>query len=169
MTEESKAIREKLATISEQEGYRAEFNTAVHYLAAEETFLRPGCTQFTQQGDAAEEDAEFAAFDAAALEEIEKEIEGLVDKIMLPDIDKTTVKYINERIAKLDSRKVELSRECDKLRADRQKRSETDFKVLHNVMDKWDELTFDDKRSVVELLIEKILVFPDRIEIQWKV
>ena len=105
----------------------------------------------------------------AQISKIEKEIEGLVDKIMLPDIDKTTVKYINERIAKLDSRKVELSRECDKLRADRQKRSETDFKVLHNVMDKWDELTFDDKRSVVELLIEKILVFPDRIEIQWKV
>lgn len=100
---------------------------------------------------------------------IDSEIEGLVDKIMLPDIDKTTVKYINERIAKLDGQKTEFSREADKLRADRQKRNATDFKVLHNVMDKWDELSFEDKRSVIELLIEKILVFPDRIEIQWKV
>lgn len=100
---------------------------------------------------------------------LDSEIEGLVDKIMLPDIDKTTVKYINERIAKLDSQKTELSLEADKLKAERQKRSATDFKVLHNVMDKWDELSFEDKRSVIELLIEKILVFPDRIEIRWKV
>ena len=100
---------------------------------------------------------------------LDSEIEGLVDKIMLPDIDKTTVKYINERIAKLDSQKTELSREADKLKADRQKRNETDYKVLHNVMDKWNELSFEDKRSVIELLIEKILVFPDKIEIRWKV
>jgi DNA invertase Pin-like site-specific DNA recombinase len=100
---------------------------------------------------------------------LDSEIEGLVDKIMLPDIDKTTVKYINERIAKLDSQKTELSREADKLKADRQKKNETDYNVLHNVMDKWDELSFEDKRSVIELLIEKILVFPDRIEIRWKV
>ena len=88
---------------------------------------------------------------------------------MLPDIDKTTVKYINDRIAKLDSQKTELSREADRLRADRQKKSDTNFKVLHNVMDKWNELTFEDKRSVIELLIEKIFVFPDRIEIRWKI
>ena len=56
-----------------------------------------------------------------------------------------------------------------KLKADRQKRNETDYKVLHNVMDKWNELSFEDKRSVIELLIEKILVFPDKIEIRWKV
>ena len=101
--------------------------------------------------------------------ELEQQIESLVDKVMFPDIDKTTVKYINERIAKLDGQKTELSREADTLRAERQKRSETDYNVLHDVMSKWDELTFEDKRSVVELLIEKILVFPDRIEIRWKV
>ena len=105
----------------------------------------------------------------ARISKVEQEIEGLVDKIMLPDIDKTTVKYINERISKLDGQKVELSREADKLRTERQKRSETDYNVLHDVMSKWDELSFEDKRSVIELLIEKILVFPDKIEIQWKV
>ena len=103
------------------------------------------------------------------ISKIGQEIDGLVDKIMLPDIDKTTVRYINERIAKLDSQMTELSREADRLRAERQKRSKTDDKVLHDVMSKWDELTFEDKRSVVELLIGKILVFPDRIVIQWKV
>jgi hypothetical protein len=35
--------------------------------------------------------------------------------------------------------------------------------------DEWDELSFDDKRAVVDLLIDKILVFQDRIEIVWRV
>lgn len=100
---------------------------------------------------------------------IEQEIESLVDKMMLPDTDKATAKYINNRIAKFDSKKTELSREAERLKADRLKKNDTDYKVLHNVMDKWEELSFDDKRSVIELLIEKILVFPDKIEIQWKV
>ena len=105
----------------------------------------------------------------ARILKIEQEIEALVDKIALPDIDKTTVRYVNERIAKLDGQKTELSRESDRLRADRRKRDGTDKKVLHNVMDKWNELSFEDKRSVTELLIEKILLFPDRIEIRWRV
>ena len=104
----------------------------------------------------------------ARILKIEQEIEALVDKIALPDIDKTTVRYVNERIAKLDGQKTELSREADRLRADRRKRIGTDKKVLHNVMDKWNELSFEDKRSVTELLIEKILLFPDRIEIRWR-
>lgn len=105
----------------------------------------------------------------AKITRIESEIENLVDKMLLPDTDKTAAKYINNRIAKLDSEKTELSRETERLKADRLKKSDTDYKVLHNVMDKWNELSFDDKRSVIEVLIEKILVFPDRIEIHWKI
>ncbi len=100
---------------------------------------------------------------------LEREIENLVDKMLLSDTDKATAKYINNRIAKLDSEKSELSHEADKLKADRLKKNDTDYKVLHNVMDKWNELSFDDKRSVIEVLIEKILVFPDKIELRWKV
>ncbi len=105
----------------------------------------------------------------AKITKIESEIENLVDKIMLTDTDKTAAKYINNRIAKLDSEKNELLREAERMKADRQKKSDTDYKVLHNVMDKWNGLSFDDKRSVIELLIEKIFVFPDRIEIHWKI
>ena len=43
-----------------------------------------------------------------------------------------------------------------------------DFKALTNVMSVWNKLSFDDKRSVVQLVIEKILVFPDKVEIIWK-
>lgn len=106
---------------------------------------------------------------AAKITELESEIERLVDKLMMPDTDKTAMKYINGRIAKIDSQKCELSKEIERLKAERLKRSDKDYQVLHNVMSKWDELTFDDKRSVVEVLIEKILVFPDKIEIRWKV
>lgn len=133
--------------------------------------IREKLSELTIQADTNAKDELFEKINIieAQISKIEREIEGLVDKIMLQDIDKTTVKYINERISKLDGQKVELSREADKLRTERQKRSETDYNVLHDVMSKWDELSFNDKRSVVELLIEKILVFPDKIEIQWKV
>ena len=133
--------------------------------------IREKLSELTIQADTNAKDELFEKINIieAQISKIEREIEGLVDKIMLQDIDKTTVKYINERISKLDGQKVELSREADKLRTGRQKRSETDYNVLHDVMSKWDELSFNDKRSVVELLIEKILVFPDKIEIQWKV
>lgn len=133
--------------------------------------IREKLSELTIQADTNTKDELFEKINniEEQISKIEREIEGLVDKIMLQDIDKTTVKYINERISKLDGQKVELSCECDKLRAERKKNSETDYNVLHDVMSKWDELSFNDKRSVVELLIEKILVFPDKIEIQWKV
>lgn len=101
--------------------------------------------------------------------EVENEIEGLIDKMMLPDTDKTTLKYINSRISKLDKEKSELLDDIKKLKLDKQKKSSLNHKVLRDAMSKWDELSFDDKRSVIEVLIEKILVFPDKVEIHWKV
>ena len=94
---------------------------------------------------------------------------GPVGILMLPDTDKTTLKYINSRISKLDKEKSELLDDIKKLKLDKQKKSSLNHKVLRDAMSKWDELSFDDKRSVIEVLIEKILVFPDKVEIHWKV
>ena len=120
-------------------------------------------------GNAEGEISEHISRIAARSAELENEIEKLVDRMMLPDTDKTAAKYINSRIAKLDTEKSELSHQAARLRADRQKKDNAHCTVLHNVMDKWNELSFDDKRSVIEVLIEKILVYPDRLEICWKI
>ena len=101
--------------------------------------------------------------------EIDTEIDILVEKLMSDDVDKTTVKYINKKISQLDSEKLDLKNGIENLKNDTYKKNDKDYKQLKDVMSKWEELSFDDKRSVVEVLIKKILVYPDKIEIEWNV
>lgn len=95
---------------------------------------------------------------------IENNIENLIDRIV--DADSTTVSYINQKIKKLDSEKTALLEQIDKMEEADNKLP--DFKALNNVMSVWDKLSFDEKRDVVYLLIEKITVFPDKVEISWR-
>lgn len=100
--------------------------------------------------------------------EIDKEIEKLVNKLSEFDLDKVTIRYINIKIKKMDEEKVKITHDIDRLQSERTAKK-PDYNILRNVMSKWSELSFEDKRSVSELLIEKILVYPDNIEIIWKV
>ena len=84
------------------------------------------------------------------------------------EANKITLDYVNSRINLLHNEKTSLNDEMEKLEIEAIRNSGTDYKVLRDVMTKWNDLSFDDKRSVVELLINKILVFSDKIEIQWK-
>lgn len=101
--------------------------------------------------------------------EIDNAIESLVDKITMADIDKTTIMYINNKIAKLDAEKADCVRELDHLIDNQQNDKQEQYNILYDVMSKWEDLSFDDKCGVVNVLIEKILVFPDKVEILWKV
>ncbi|MDY3792076.1 MAG: recombinase zinc beta ribbon domain-containing protein, partial [Oscillospiraceae bacterium] len=96
--------------------------------------------------------------------DIENSIDTLIDK--LTEADSTTASYINQKIKKLDSEKTELLQQISRLEEAESKLP--DFKALTNVMSVWDKLSFDDKRDVVQLIIDRITVFPDRVEIVWK-
>lgn len=95
---------------------------------------------------------------------IENSIDTLIDK--LTEADSTTASYINQKIKKLDSEKTELLQQISRLEEAESKLP--DFKALTNVMSVWDKLSFDDKRDVVQLIIDRITMFPDRVEIVWK-
>lgn len=95
----------------------------------------------------------------------EDKIKALVDRII--DADKTTIDYINKAIKELDGEKKVLSDKIEEL--ENKSDNPINFKVLNNTISKWDNLSFDEKRDVVELLIEKIVVYSDKIEIVWKV
>ena len=95
---------------------------------------------------------------------IENSIDTLIDK--LTEADSMTASYINQKIKKLDSEKTELLQQISRLEEAESKLP--DFKALTNVMSVWDKLSFDDKRDVVQLIIDRITVFPDRVEIVWK-
>ena len=45
----------------------------------------------------------------------------------------------------------------------------TNSKTIVDHVDKWDKLSFDDKRSVVDALIDKIMVSDESVEINWKI
>ena len=57
----------------------------------------------------------------------------------------------------------------DALQRGRGEERKADVKELTDAMSHWDELTFDDKRDVIALLIHKITVTRDKVEIHWNV
>ncbi len=95
---------------------------------------------------------------------IENSIESLIDRII--EADSATSSYINQKIKKLDWEKSALLQQISKL--EEAENSFPDFKVLNNVMSVWDKLSFDDKRDVIEIIVDKIVVYPERVEIVWK-
>ncbi len=101
----------------------------------------------------------------AKIASIDNTIENLVDKII--DSDATAVNYINQKIKKLDNEKKDIIMQIDKLKDANE--NLPDVKVLSNVMDFWEQMCFDDKRDVTELLIDKVVVYNDTIKITWKI
>ena len=96
---------------------------------------------------------------------IDADIRKLVDMLMKED--ETSMKYIQEKIRELDGNKQCKLNDIRQLKINRT--NNNSLEGLHNVMDLWDKLSFDDKRGVAELLIEKITVYPKSVEIIWKV
>lgn len=92
------------------------------------------------------------------LEKINQKIDKLI--VSLSEASEITMKYINSEIEKLDKKRNELLKNIDSPKAD----APNKFKdVIFN------QLSFDEKKLVVNQFIEKILVFDDEIEIVWKV
>ncbi len=98
------------------------------------------------------------------MENADAMIEALVAQI--PHANAAVMQHINERIAALDAKKVELKREIAKLQAESKPSPQHQ---IENCMTVWEQLDFDDKVGVARLLIERILIFPDHTHIEWKV
>lgn len=79
----------------------------------------------------------------------------------LSTADGALFRYINERVQILDSQKQQLE---SQLAAHRQYGRE-----IHSHLTVWDELSFDDKRQVVDLLIRVIHVTQGKIQIDWRI
>ena len=97
------------------------------------------------------------------LAETDKEINGLLEKVA--NADNVLFQYINQRISALDSRKNEINQCVKKL--DSEKCIPDCTIDYHSAM--WDELSFDDKRQVADILIRVIYVTSEKIIIQWRI
>lgn len=121
-----------------------------------------------QQENEKDETEEQIKYFESQIKEIERSIDTLISGIVVSGAEGATMKYINKKVSELDSQRQEIQAQINKLISE-QRKQKADVKQLSNVMEKWDIMTFEDKRSVIELLIEKILVYPERVEIIWRV
>lgn len=97
----------------------------------------------------------------AKLTQTEEEIAALMERLAASD--DALFHYINERIRELDGRKRELMARISALQARREEASAE----LCNHLTMWDELSFDDKRRIVALLIRVIYATGNSIKIEW--
>ena len=97
------------------------------------------------------------------IDKLDLEIESLMDKIS--NANSTVMEYINKRMIALDDEKSKLYDEIIHL----QKNQNTGNNEIENCMQFWDELTIDDKISVVDCLIVSISASKEAIEITWRI
>lgn len=96
--------------------------------------------------------------------QIDNEIEILMGKLI--NANDILMEYINKRIVELDNMKKTIEEELKSLIP---KNKTTNYKTITNHVGKWDKLSFEDKRIVLDALVEQILITDDKIEIDWKI
>ena len=99
------------------------------------------------------------------LEQVQDEIEKLIDTLM--GASSILISYANRRIEELDSRKQELSDSIAKLSL--KMISPEQVREISGYLDSWDEVDFDDKRRVLDLMVSAIYATSDNINILWKI
>ena len=99
------------------------------------------------------------------LEEIEKEIATLIDKIV--SASEATMEYINKRVDALDEEKKELREKVSQMSAEMYDRK--NIGTINGYMNNWESVSMDDKLSVVDALIESIHVGHGKVQISWKI
>ena len=84
----------------------------------------------------------------------------------MPEANKTVMEYINRRIEELDKEKQSLQKKLVE-----QSTNQTSGKMdkITNYIAKWDELDNDDKQRVADILIDRIDIDEDVIEIAWNI
>ena len=100
------------------------------------------------------------------IEQITAEIEKLLDKV--PNADGILMDYINKRVNELDAQ-VKVYRQQISELSPLTNREKNNIAELRNYMQHWDELSYDDKRAVVDQLIVVIKATEDSCEITWKI
>ena len=96
---------------------------------------------------------------------VDSEIEKLVDS--LTGANNVLLSYVNVKIAELDGRNQELLARIAELTVEAI--SPEQVKEISGYLDTWNEVDFDDKRRVVDLMIPPIAATSDSLNITWKI
>ena len=96
---------------------------------------------------------------------VDSEIEKLVDS--LTGANNVLFSYVNVKIAELDGRKQELLARIAELTVEAI--SPEQVSQISGYLDTWDDVSFDDKRRVVDLMITTVAATSDSLNITWKI
>lgn len=101
----------------------------------------------------------------AELAQVESEIEKLVDT--LTGAAPVLISYANAKIEELDSRRQALASEIAKLTAEAVSSEQID--TISNYLDDWENVSFENKQQVVDLMITVIRATSEKLQIEWKI
>lgn len=99
------------------------------------------------------------------IEQISQEIEKLLAKVA--DADPVLMEYISRRVTELDAQANDYRKQLREL-SPLEPQKESQIAELRNYMLHWEELSFDDKREVVDQLIVVIKATENGCEITWR-
>lgn len=100
------------------------------------------------------------------IEQITTEIDKLLDKVA--NADGVLMDYINKRVTELDAQANVYRQQLSEL-SPLENRAKCNVAELRDYMQHWDELSYDDKRAVVDQLIVVIKGTENSCEITWKI
>ena len=96
---------------------------------------------------------------------MDSEIEKLVDS--LTEANNVLLSYVNVKIEELDGRKQELVNQIAELTVEAT--SPEQVSQISGYLDTWENVSFDDKRRVVDLMIITVAATSDSLNITWKI
>lgn len=96
---------------------------------------------------------------------VDSEIKKLVDS--LTGANNVLLSYVNVKIAELDGCKQELVKQIAELTVEAI--SPEQVNQISGYLDTWDNVSFDDKRRVVDLMITTVAATSDSLNITWKI
>ena len=99
------------------------------------------------------------------LAQVESEIGKLLDT--LTGATPVLISYANSKIEELDSRRQALACEIAKLTAEAVSPEQID--TISNYLDDWENVSFEDKQQVVDLMITVIRATSEKLQIEWKI
>ncbi|WML36956.1 recombinase family protein [Clostridium sp. OS1-26] len=96
-----------------------------------------------------------------------KEIDEIVDTFVAAS--STIKERLNKTVDKLNDEIEKLNDKIVRLESSSISRDSLDPEQIEEIFDEWDEVSREDKQTVVDILIQKVLVCKESVEIVWRV
>lgn len=97
------------------------------------------------------------------LAQIDEEINGLVAKV--PSANEALMRMINQRVDELDSERRSLSMETVSMNV----YSSSSYATIFDCVERWDQTTTEERQRVVDVLIDKITIADNAMDITWNI